>query len=148
MGYDALKKAFQPILPGFRLMTTTVSQGDILGFGILWKLVYVINDTFEEIKGATIKVKLQGPDKKVYFNADKKAKKIPADSMTSPFETGNEFDSFDGDKFSVPKDAKIGTHKLVVTISNKDGKKIAENDYEYEVVPAVERMKDQYQEDY
>ena len=147
-GYEALRRAVQPVYPGYRLMTKKVSAGDILGFGILWKLLFVINDTHKELKNVRASVRLKDQRNRVYFERSAVIGKIEPDSSSFPFDSGAAFDSFDGDKFGIPRDARPGTHRMEITLAGKDGKKLGSNRYEFEVLPAVKRMKDQYHEDY
>ncbi len=127
-GYYALKKAMQPVLPGFRLFTSRVKQGDEVGWGVLWKMLYVINDLQKSFKGLRIRINICGPDKKVYFNKITPKFDIGPDSLNYPFEDGMVFESFENDSFKIPLDAKPGKHIISTELIDSKGVVMAHNE--------------------
>jgi len=138
-GYFALKTAMQPLYPGFRLMTKTLSQGDLIGWGTLWTQIFIINDFPYEFKDLKINLQIVDPDGKPYFDISNEIKQIKPDCIVNPFEK-QVIENFEGDQFRVPKDAKLGIHKIKLTLYDSENKKIAENEYEFTVKKAVKKM--------
>jgi beta-mannosidase len=135
-GYFQLKESMQPVLPGFRLFTTRISQGDPIGFGQLWKLFFVINDSPKPIENASANISISGPSGKTYFDKTVTLPLIPADTAVFPFDSGAVFESFENDKFNTPRDAEIGTHSMDITLKTGKGKLIGTNKYSFQVVKA------------
>ena len=133
-GYYALKTAMQPLLPCYRLVTKKVAAGEQIGWGSLWPMLTVINDLHQDFKNVSFRVSLRSPDNKRYFTAEKKAD-IKADCVSSPFETG--VVTFEGDNFKVPQGAAAGTHVIEISLADSEGKIIAYNDYEFEVISGL-----------
>ena len=138
-GYYALKQAFQPVLPCYKMMTKKIQRGYMIGWGNLWTMMYIINDTPGEIKGAGVTARLKDTSGKVYFKASRKVKRIKADGITSPFEKKFQMDSGDCENFRVPEKAKPGTHTLEITIKTAGGALLGKNSYEFLVTRGMKK---------
>jgi len=137
-GYFALKQAMQPVLPGYRLFTTRIAQGDDVGFGQLWSMVFVINDTPAVLKNTALNISITGPDNKTCFSGTKKLPDIMADSLARPFEgvpdiANNSFKAADNDK--------PGNYTMRLTLKDAKGKTLGTNSYGYEIVGSHKRKK-------
>jgi len=137
-GYFALKKAMQPLLPGFRLFTSRVKQGDEVGWGILWKMLYVINDLQKGFQSLKLRITISGPDNKPYFKKTSPKFDIKPDSLTYPFEDGMVFESFENDSFKIPVNAKPGIHVIITELIDHKGRILAANDARVTVIKRPE----------
>ncbi|PKL92588.1 MAG: beta-galactosidase [Candidatus Goldiibacteriota bacterium HGW-Goldbacteria-1] len=135
-GYYQLKESMQPVLPGFRLFTTRIAQGDDIGFGQLWSMVFIINDTLKTLTDTVLKITLTGPDKKEYFSETQKLGAIMPDSLTFPFQGVTNIKS---NLFKAPENAILGRHTMNITLNDSKGKVIGVNSYSYEIVKSNKR---------
>ncbi|HDQ25156.1 MAG TPA: beta-galactosidase [bacterium] len=131
-GFYALKEAMQPIYPGYRLMTKKISKGGQIGWGMLWRMMFFINDTHCAVKNARVKVVITDGAGRAYFNKSKTAGIIEADSISTPFEAGSK-DSKDNDNLKVPEKCAAGTHTIHITLASAKGRVIASNSYSFTV---------------
>ncbi|HRU38829.1 MAG TPA: glycoside hydrolase family 2 TIM barrel-domain containing protein, partial [Candidatus Goldiibacteriota bacterium] len=130
-GYYALKRAMQPVYASYRLVRGKKQKGERMSWGTLWDMVYVINDTHQDIKNAKVEMKMTDADGKVYFSGRKTIKRIAPDDITWPF-TPADLTAFEKDPFVIPDSVKAGKHRLSLKVT-KDGKVISENEIAYVV---------------
>jgi beta-mannosidase len=134
LGFFALKTACQPLLPVWRNMTPQVIQGENLNWGgEFLKHLVVVNDYPNEFKGLLVELTVEDPRKKVIHREKKVCPKVPADSVTRPFETPHHH----SDGTEPPRSKKNGpAGDYTVRIRLKQGSKVlSENSETIRVVP-------------
>lgn len=125
LGYEALRRAYQPVLPSIRLFTEEVGQGMGLRYD-----VYVLNDLHREFPGAVLKHRVLGPDGGVVFD-DEGAIDVPADGLARH----RRFHP-DAPGWIAPADAAPGRYVIEVELAAASGETIATNALEFRVVEA------------
>jgi beta-mannosidase len=115
-GYEALKRAYQPVYVSINLRQDQYFPGKKLLIDI-----YVINDLYEEYQNASINFFLD--EKK--FNSLEKIN-VEKNSVL--------FISYEKIKFMLPDSIKPGRHKIKTEMISNNKQKISDNSFEFSVV--------------
>lgn len=124
-GYEALQRAYQPVLPSIRLFQEDVPQGGGLRYD-----VYVLNDLHREFPGAVLKHRVRGPDARPLFEGER-ALDVPADGLVRLGAAYGEPPTW-----VASRDAPPGGYTLEVELVGADGRTIAANAAAFRVVAA------------
>jgi len=133
LGYTALQKASQPLLPLWRAWITQYNPGDTFHWGnSLLEGALLVNDYPRTLKGAKVEVRVLDPKGKILYS-EKGSCNVPPDCVVKPFEAKMRYNHMKG--FKVPLKAAYGTYEIRMLVRDRKNKLMAQNEWEFKVVP-------------
>lgn len=118
LGYETLKKAYQPLYVSVNLLQETYFKGKKINFS-----VYIINDLYKEFDNCNLIISI---DRRF------------SGKITNIHIKQNDLIFFDNTKLNIklPENIKLGKHKIILELK-KNNKNISQNSFEIDVVKQI-----------